>query len=47
MRIVDCDYFVVGSGIGGLMAALHLASYGRVVVATKRRLLEIEGAVFA
>jgi len=38
MRIVDCDYFVVGSGIGGLMAALHLASYGRVVVATKRRL---------
>ena len=38
MRIVDCDYFVVGSGMAGLMSALHLASYGRVLVATKGRL---------
>ena len=38
MKIVDCDYFVVGSGMAGLMSALHLASYGKVVVATKERL---------
>ena len=38
MKIVDCDYFVVGSGMAGLMTALHLASYGKVVVATKERL---------
>ncbi len=38
MKILDCDYFVVGSGMSGLMSALHLASAGRVVLATKRRL---------
>ena len=38
MRTVDCDYFVVGSGMAGLMSALHLASYGKVVLATKGRL---------
>ena len=38
MKIVDCDYFVVGSGMAGLMSALHLATYGKVVVATKGRL---------
>ena len=38
MKIVDCDYFVVGSGMAGLMSALHLAAYGKVVVATKERL---------
>ena len=38
MKIVDCDYFVVGSGMAGLMSALHLASYGKVVLATKERL---------
>ena len=38
MKIVECDYFVVGSGMAGLMSALHLASYGTVVVATKGRL---------
>ena len=26
MRIEDCDYFVAGSGIAGLMSALHLLS---------------------
>lgn len=37
-RVIDCDYLVVGSGMAGLMCALHLASYGKVVVATKARL---------
>ena len=36
MRILDCDYFVVGSGIGGLVSALHLARRGRVLVITKK-----------
>lgn len=38
MKVVDCDYFVVGSGMAGLMSALHLASYGKVVLATKLQL---------
>src|SRR5574344_320060 len=38
MKIVDCDYFVVGSGMAGLMRALHLASYGKVTLVTKGRL---------
>ena len=38
MKIVDCDYFVVGSGMAGLMSALHLAAYGKVIVVTKERL---------
>ena len=38
MKIVDCDYFVVGSGMAGLMSALHLASYGKVVIVSKGRL---------
>ena len=38
MKTIDCDYFVVGSGMAGLMTALHLAAYGKVVVATKGRL---------
>jgi len=40
MKIVDCDYFVVGSGMSGLMSALHLAAYGKVVVATKGKLAD-------
>ncbi len=36
MKIVECDYFVVGSGIAGLMSAIALAPHGRVVVATKK-----------
>jgi L-aspartate oxidase len=36
MRIIDTDYFVVGSGIAGLMSAIHLSPYGRVLVATKK-----------
>ena len=38
MKIVDCDYFVVGSGMAGLMTALHLAGKGKVVLVTKGRL---------
>ena len=38
MKTVDCDYFIVGSGMAGLMSALHLASYGKVTVVTKGRL---------
>jgi len=36
MRTIDCDYLVLGSGIAGLMSALHLAKYGRVLVVTKK-----------
>ena len=35
MRIIDCDYFVVGSGMSGLMSALHLASAGSRNVRSK------------
>ncbi|MBR1871280.1 MAG: L-aspartate oxidase [Kiritimatiellae bacterium] len=35
MRTVDCDFFVVGSGMSGLIAALHLAKAGKVVLCTK------------
>ncbi len=38
MRIESCDYFVVGSGIAGLMTALYLAPHGRVLLVTKKRL---------
>ena len=38
MRIASCDFFVVGSGIGGLMSALYLAPHGRVLLVTKKRL---------
>lgn len=38
MKTLDCDYLVVGSGMAGLMCALHLASYGKVIVLTKRKL---------
>ena len=38
MRVESCDFFVVGSGIAGLTSALHLASHGRVLLVTKKRL---------
>ena len=38
MKSVDCDYFVVGSGMAGLTAALHLAPFGNVTLVSKGRL---------
>ncbi len=40
MKILDADYFVVGSGMAGLMSALHLAAYGKVIVVSKGRLVD-------
>ena len=40
MRTIDCDFFVVGSGMAGLISALHLAKAGKVVLATKRHLAD-------
>ncbi len=36
MRIIDADYLVIGSGIAGLMSAIHLSAHGRVCVLTKK-----------
>ncbi len=40
MRTIQCDYLVVGSGLAGSMAAMHLAKHGRVLLVTKRSLTE-------
>ncbi|MBO6166935.1 MAG: L-aspartate oxidase [Kiritimatiellae bacterium] len=40
MKTVDCDYFIIGSGMSGLMSALHLASYGKVLLITKEKLAD-------
>lgn len=40
MKTVDCDYFVVGSGMSGLMTALHLAGAGKVLLVTKEKLAD-------
>lgn len=37
MRIVDTDFLVIGSGIAGLLSAIHLAESGRVLMVTKTR----------
>ncbi|MBU4200388.1 MAG: L-aspartate oxidase [Verrucomicrobia bacterium] len=36
MDIIDFDYLVIGSGIAGLMSAIHLSAHGRVCVLTKK-----------
>ena len=36
MKMMKCDYLVVGTGIGGLMSALHLAKHGKVIIVTKK-----------
>ena len=36
LDILDFDFVVVGSGIAGLMSAIHLARYGRVCILTKK-----------
>ena len=40
MRIEDCDFLVAGSGIAGLMSAIHLAPHGRVLLITKKNSAE-------
>jgi len=35
-NVLDTDYLVVGSGIAGLMSALHLCRSGRVLIVTKK-----------
>jgi L-aspartate oxidase len=34
--MIETDFLVIGSGVGGLYFALHAAQHGRVVVVTKR-----------
>ncbi len=36
MDIIETDFLVIGSGIAGLMSAIHLAAHGRVCVLTKK-----------
>jgi len=36
MQTIDFDFAVVGSGIAGLMSAIHLSAFGRVCVLTKK-----------
>ncbi|MDD5706696.1 MAG: L-aspartate oxidase [Kiritimatiellae bacterium] len=36
MNTVECDYLIAGSGIAGLMSAIHLAPHGRVLLITKK-----------
>ncbi len=40
MRVLDTDFLVVGSGIAGLMSAIHLAARGRVTIVTKKHSAE-------
>ena len=40
MNVVDTDFLVVGSGIAGLMSAIHLSRIGKVIVMTKKELAE-------
>ena len=36
MKVIDCDFLVVGSGSAGVMSAIHLAPHGKVIVLTKK-----------
>ena len=38
MKTLSCDFFVVGSGLAGLTAALELAPHGHVLLVSKRKL---------
>lgn len=40
MKTIDCDFLVIGSGLAGLTTALRLRGHGRIVVVTKRSLLD-------
>lgn len=37
MKLLDFDYLVVGTGIAGLLSALHLSSHGKVLLVTKKQ----------
>lgn len=37
MKLLDFDYLVVGTGIAGLLSALHLSSHGKVLLITKKQ----------
>jgi L-aspartate oxidase len=36
MKTLDVDYLIAGSGIAGLMSAIHLARHGEVLLVTKK-----------
>ncbi len=40
MEICHFDYVVIGSGIAGLLSAIHLAPYGSVLIITKKETIE-------
>jgi len=40
MKVLDCDFLVIGAGLAGLSAAMELAPHGRVILCAKRTLDE-------
>lgn len=40
MKTIDADFLVIGSGMAGLMSALHLSRHGQVLLTTKRSLAD-------
>ena len=44
MMLIDCDYLVIGGGLSGLVAALRLQHYGRVIMMSKTDLSESNSA---
>lgn len=40
MQTLDFDFLIVGSGIAGLMSAIHLGQYGKVGILTKKNQAE-------
>ena len=40
MKVLDCDYLIIGAGLAGLSAAVELAPHGQVVLCAKRALTE-------
>lgn len=38
--MIEADFIIVGTGAGGLVAALHASEHGRVVMITKRGVLD-------
>jgi L-aspartate oxidase len=40
MKVLDCDFLVIGAGLAGLSAAMELAPHGKVILCSKRNLTE-------